>query len=257
MRYIDRRFLLPVAAATAWAQQQTPEAAEAEAALRTRAEEFFKLQVDKKYRQAESMVAEDTKDLYYDNGKFNIKNFTVQKIELQDDNTRARVTGKARVTMVVQGASPIDLDAPSVTTWKMENGAWMYYVDQSQAVMTPFGRFKPGVKAPSEPGLITSKLPDIATLQNAVKADRDAVTLTQDAPRQSVVITNSLPGGVDLALSGDHLEGISVKIARKHLEAGENTSVEFSETGGTPGSQSVTIVVSPLNTLLNIQVTRK
>ena len=60
MRYIDRRFLFPVAAATAWAQQPSPATAEAEAALRARAEQFFQLQVDKKYRPAEAMVAEDT-----------------------------------------------------------------------------------------------------------------------------------------------------------------------------------------------------
>src|SRR5271154_6051875 len=103
MRYIDRRFLFPVAAVTAWAQQPSPAAAEAEAALRARAEQFFQLQVNKKYRPAEAMVADDTKDLYYDGSKFNIDNFSIQKIELLDDNTRAKVTIKTKVTRIAPG----------------------------------------------------------------------------------------------------------------------------------------------------------
>src|SRR5580704_7107848 len=101
MRYIDRRFLFPVAAATAWAQQPSPAAAEAEAALRARAEQFFQLQVDKKYRPAEAMVADDTKDLYYNGKKFNITSFSIEKIEMLDDNAHARLTIKAKVKRAV------------------------------------------------------------------------------------------------------------------------------------------------------------
>ena len=38
-------------------------------------EQFLQLEVDKKYRQAETFVAEDTKDYYYDNGKPEINAF--------------------------------------------------------------------------------------------------------------------------------------------------------------------------------------
>src|SRR3954463_4961584 len=101
MRYIDRRFLLPIAAATtAWAQQ-SPEAAQAEAELRARVDQFFQLQVDKKFRQAESMVADDSKDAYYDGNKYNIKGFKIDRIELLDGNTKAKVTIKGGVTLVM------------------------------------------------------------------------------------------------------------------------------------------------------------
>src|SRR4051794_20209879 len=102
MRYIDRRFLLPIAAVTTvWAQQQSPEAAQAEAELRARVDQFFQLQVDKKFRQAESLVADDSKDAYYDGNKYNIKGFKIDTIQLLDDNTRAKVTIKGRVTFVM------------------------------------------------------------------------------------------------------------------------------------------------------------
>ena len=47
-------------AITAWAQQTNPAASKAEKALRARAQQFFQLEVDKKYRQAEAFVAVET-----------------------------------------------------------------------------------------------------------------------------------------------------------------------------------------------------
>jgi len=82
-------FFFPAVAITAWAQQTNPAAAKAEKALRARVEQFFQLQVDKKFRQVEPMVAADSKDLYYNASKPDLKAFEVQKVELLDHNTRA------------------------------------------------------------------------------------------------------------------------------------------------------------------------
>ena len=81
---MDRKLLLPVVAVTAWAQQANPAAVEAEKAVRARAQEFFDLQVGKKYRQGEAMVAEDSKDDYYNGDKYSFKSFTIQRVELSD-----------------------------------------------------------------------------------------------------------------------------------------------------------------------------
>ena len=62
---MDRRLLFPAVADTAWAQQSSPEAVAAEKALRERVQQFYQLQQDKKYRDAEAIVADDTKDSYY------------------------------------------------------------------------------------------------------------------------------------------------------------------------------------------------
>src|SRR5580692_1418161 len=101
MKHIDRRFLFPVAAVTAWAQQPSPAVAEVEAALRARVEQYYQLQVDKKFRQAEAMVAEDSKDDYYNRAKQDIKSFSIQQIEFRRDNSRARVTLKAKLVVRV------------------------------------------------------------------------------------------------------------------------------------------------------------
>jgi hypothetical protein len=258
MRYIDRRFLLPVAAATVWAQQPSPAAAEAEAALRARVEQFFQFQVDKKYRQAEALVAQDTKDAYYDGNKFNIKGFKISRIDLLEGNTRAKVTILGRVTFAMPAAGTVDIDAPSTTLWKLENVQWVYYVDPEAALQTPFGKINSQpAKGASPSSAMPGRAPDVATLLNQVKAAPASVVLTSESPRQSVTISNELPGDVDLELSGDHLEGFTVEIQNKHLKAGEKTLIQFTANDAGPWSRVVRILVAPLNTELDIQVTRK
>jgi hypothetical protein len=254
MRYIDRRFLIPVAAATAWAQQPSPAAAEAEAALRARAEQFFQLQVDKKFRQAEALVAEDTKDAYYNGNKFNIKSFTLQTTELLDNNTRARVTVKTKVTRIVAGFPPMDFDAPATTLWKLENGQWVWYIDQGAAVRSPFGTLQAGKGTGSPSSLNIGRAPDLSTLRSSVKIDRNSVELIPDGPVQTVAVSNELPGGVDLELRPDRITGLSVQLGKKHLEAGEKTTIYFRASTGGEGAGIVRLMVSPIVVQLDIRV---
>jgi len=262
MRYIDRRFLLPVAAATAFAQQQSPEAATAEAALRTRAEQFFQLQVDKKFRQAESMVADDTKDAYYNGNKFNIKSFKIQRIELSEENTHARVTILAKVTILSAGIPPMDFDAPDTTLWKLENGEWVWYVDPRQSVQTPFGTITPGAGTPGNlPLPRPQNAPTAAALLNAVKLDHDTVELMADGPSGSVAVINGFSGAVDVEvepeLSALPIPGLTWKLDRKHLESGQKATIELKAAGEGKRNGIVHVLVSPTAAQLDIRINVK
>jgi hypothetical protein len=256
MRYIDRRFLFPVVAATAWAQQPSPAAAEAEATLRARVEEFFQLQVDKKYRPAEALVGDDTKDLYYNGNKFNIDSFSIQKIELLDDNTRSKVTIKTKVRRAVPGMGIVDFDAPATTLWKLENGQWVYYIDQAAALETPFGRVEAqkGNGAPSPTTAMANKLANLSELRNLVKVDRNSVDLSLNGPPQTVTVSNELPGGVDLELQVGKIAGLSAELEKKHIEAGEKTVIRFRATGKDTGGGTVHLIVSPIAAQVDIRV---
>src|SRR5215471_9362592 len=135
---MDRRFVFPAVALTAWAQT-SPGAAEAEKALRDRAQQFYQLQADKKYRQAEAMVADDTKDDYYASRKPDIKGFTIDKVELAPDLKTAKVIVKAKVTVMMPGAGATTFDLPTPTEWKFEDGEWRWYISQAARAATPFG----------------------------------------------------------------------------------------------------------------------
>jgi len=139
---MDRWLLFPVVAATLWAQEAAPAAADAEKALRARVDQFYTLQVQKKFRQAEAFVAEDTKDFYYNSHKSDLLGFSVTKVELLDNNTKAKITVNAKATMMIMGAGRLPFESPAVTLWKIENGAWVWYIDQEEAKQSPFGQMR-------------------------------------------------------------------------------------------------------------------
>jgi hypothetical protein len=254
MKYIDRRFLFPVAAVTAWAQQPSPAAAEAEAALRTRVEQFYKLQVDKKFRQAESMVAEDSKDDYYNRAKQVINGFSIQQIELLDNNSRARVTIKGKIVLRASliGAQEFEMSLP--TSWKVENGQWVWYIDRELSGRTPFGRMTPPADtAKSAPALSSSGI-NPATLINPVTLDSTSVTLNASNPVQTVTVTNHLPGPIALEWSELALPGISVEVDKSDLKAGEKSVILFRLTGEAKSSGVLRLLVSPMKQVFEIQV---
>jgi hypothetical protein len=172
-------------------------------------------------------------------------------MELTDDYTRAKVTIKAKVTRAVPGFGFLDFDAPATTLWKVENGEWMYYIDQSATLDTPFGPVKEQKgNGPPPP----RKLPDLSSFQNLVKLDRTAVELAPDGPAQTVTVSNDLPGGVDLELQSGKIAGLSAQLEKKHLEAGEKTVIRFRSTGAEKGAGVVHVVVAPFGTQLDITV---
>jgi len=255
MRYIDRRFLFPVAAATAWAQQPSPAVAEAEAALRARVEQYYKLQVEKKYREAEAMVAEDSKDDYYNRAKQNIEGFSIQQIELLDNNSRARVTIKGKVTLRAAFLGAQQFEMPLLTSWKIENGQWVWWVDPETRGQTPFGTMKPtertasGAPIPPPPAAI-----DVKTLMNSVTLDKASVTLNASHPENTVTLTNHLPGSITLELTKPPLADVSIELEKSDVKAGETSVIRFRLTGQAKSSGVVHLLASPLNEVFEIQV---
>jgi hypothetical protein len=255
MKYMDRRFLFPVAAVTAWAQQPSPAAAEAEAALRARVGQFYKLQVDKKFRQAEAMIADDSKDDYYNRAKQNINGVSIQQIELLDNNTRAKVTVKAKVTLRAALIGAQEFELPLLTSWKVEDGQWVWYVDRETAGPTPFGKVNltPADAAKGTPPPPPAAM-DVKTLKSQVTLDRSFVTLDASHREQTLTFTNHLPGPITLELTKPQLADVSVELEKSEVKGGETSEIRFRLTGPAKSSGVVSVLASPLNKTFEIQV---
>ncbi len=256
MRYIDRRFLFPVVAASAWAQQQSPEAAAAEAAVRARAQRFFDLQVAKKYRQGEAMVAEESKDAYYNGAKFNIDSFTITKVQMAEGNAAADVTIKAKVTLLVPAVGQtVHTEVAQPTHWKLENGEWVYFIDPADALKTPFGELNPqaGAGKPAA-GDGTFAKPDLAAMMRAVQVDRNSVEM-KPGENQTVKVSNFLPGPVDINVENFSLPGVNASLDKHHLNQGETASLRIVASDSASGSVTTVIDVSPLGTQLPVKIT--
>jgi hypothetical protein len=256
MRLMDRRLIFFAIALTAAAQEPTPDPTAAESALRARVQQFFDLQVAKKYRAAEPFVASDSQDTYYNGDRYNIRGFSIQGVEMLDNNRQAKVTIKAKVSFVAPGVPPMELEAPIASLWKVENGQWVWFVDQAAGVQTPFGVIKPSAGNGASPTSIApGTVPDASTLQRSVTIDKTAITLSRDTSPQTATIFNQLPGPVDLALSSDMIAGVTTELEKNSLLPGEKTLIRFRATGEGKGTGTVHVMVSPIATQLDIRVT--
>jgi hypothetical protein len=249
--------LFPVATVAAvWAQQPAdPAIAQAEAALRARVDQFYQLQVDKKFRQAESLVAEDSKDDYYNRPKQDIKAFSIQQVDLLDNNTRARVTIKGKVVMRAALIGAQEFDVALVTSWKVENGQWAWYIDPETKGMTPFGRMVlPKDKSTGATVAPTPAMIDPAKVADLVTLDNSSVTLNASSPAQTIMVTNNLPGPITLELSNPQPNSVSIEVEKSTLKAGEKSAITFRRMGETKSSGVVRLVASPVNKVFAIQV---
>ena len=89
--------------------------ADVDQALRARITEFFDLHVKGDFRHAESLVAEDTKDFFYNGNKPRYLSFEIVKIKYNDDFTQAQVTVMAEqyIRFPGFGGNPMKVPTPS------------------------------------------------------------------------------------------------------------------------------------------------
>jgi hypothetical protein len=249
---MDRRLLFPAIAVTALAQQVSPATAEAEKAVRARAEKFLQLEQEKNFRAAWALVAEDTQDYFFNTGRPEIQSFTVDGVELSDNDTRARVRFRIKRTIPIPGTGGQAFELGGVSTWKFENGDWFWYVDQT-VVETPFGKIPinkaAGGATPSMPGI-----PDLATLKNQVSIDKNTVILSEGSPVQTVAISNHMPGPVTIEIEATKIDGLVVEVDNKQLASQKVATVSFHAKPGTKPAGTVGVDVQPLGQHFDITV---
>src|ERR1700679_330037 len=72
-------------------------------ALRARITEFFHYHVTGEHRKAEELVAEDTKDYFYDGNKPRYLSFEIGKIEYSDGYTKAKAMVVVKMPVMLPG----------------------------------------------------------------------------------------------------------------------------------------------------------
>ena len=174
--------------------------------------QFYDLQVQGQYRKSEAFIAEDTKDWFYTISKPRYKSFQVDHIEYNDDFTQAKAMVWVERYFNAPGFPP-DMAVRGLTpsTWKLENGLWVWYEDQSAPIRLPWGDITPApdAKAADGPAAPPAMPPGIsggpanlaALIGNKVKADQTSVTLKSGGSAQ-VTFANSALGPMTLRVDG-------------------------------------------------------
>ncbi len=225
------RSLVFVLGAAALIAQETPNLfnsapPDVEKALRERVAGFYQSYVDGKFRQAEQFVAEDTKDLFYNQEKAKIGGFEIVKINWDDSFKKASVVTTVQTTIQMRGQN-IPAAAPMATRWKLENGKWCYYVDLVLGKETPVGRMTPGPG--NRPGMkIDEMLKNPNLILNQVKANKDKFLLRSwEKSADTIVITNGMQGSITIGFQTESIPGLTYKLEKKELGPGETARIEM------------------------------
>jgi len=225
-------------------------------ALRERVTEFFDLHVKGEFRRAESLVAEDTKDFFYNGNKPRYLSFEIQHIKYNDDFTKAQVIVLCELYINAPGFPRTPMKVPIPSNWKLENGKWCWYVDQEQLHNTPFGRMWSDPKASSS-GPAPAPPPMIGTTEQfyaLFKADKDSVTMAPGDTAQ-VTISNGSPGPMTVEVEGK-LAGVETKVDQPQVKSGDKAVLTLRAAEGAK-SGTLKLRIGPIGKIITIAVSVK
>jgi hypothetical protein len=224
-------------------------------ALRARITEFYQDHVEGKFRQAEALVAEDTKDYYYSASKTKYLSFEIRKIDYSEGFTRAKALIMCEQYIMLPEFSNKPLKVPIPSTWKLVDGQWYWYVDQDALRQTPFGKMTAGPYSKGATPTLPPSIPNLEQMEKLfsqqVKVDKTSVTLKPGESEQ-VTITNGAQGPITIELMGK-IPGVDVKLDQMNIAPGGKAVVTLrAGDGAKPGVLS--LMVEQTNQVFSIQV---
>jgi len=225
-------FLLPFCVC---AQEKPAPAPELDKALHERAGQFIQYTIDRNYKRAYELVAEETKDWYLSSGKPQYNSFHIEDIEYSKDFQEATV--KSKVTRELEMNKQVRTTEFTISDlWKMEDGKWMWYHDPN-VLMTPFGEIKidrSKLAANAGPAPIPSDVSPEAAAAAASNLNVQASVSKREvsfaggkAASDEFVFHNGLKGVVTLVadIVGDY-RSFSVEPRRVQLESGKEVTFQ-------------------------------
>jgi hypothetical protein len=225
--------------------------------LRANVAKFFQAHVDGKFRQAEDVIAEDSKDAFYNMEKRRYFGFEIIKIKYSDDYTKATVV----TTLDMEWRSPrigvMRVKPPLSSLWRLENDKWVWYVVESKDWDTPWGKMQPG---PDQQKSIMSAFQgvNVSDVLKQVAIDRTEIRLRgYEASEGQAVIENNMPGQVRLRLDAPTYAGLEVTLDKTELAAGQTARVftKFSpETTEPKPTTRVSIHVEPTGRVFYLDI---
>jgi len=256
---------LVLAITALWAQtaaQKGPEPPpDVDKALRARVTEFCELHKQGKFRQAEQMVADDTKDYFYNSGKPHYVSYEIQSITYNQDFTKATAMVICEHYLAALGFQGKTVKMLTPFNWKIENGQWMWYVDQNTMLVTSFGKMSPVPRTgepaapPPPPGTPPPALPMIPATADQffalIKADKTALSLKPGASDQ-VIVSNGTPGIIGLEIE-QQVPGVEAKLDAVFYPAG-GKAVLTVHAGQQSTSGVIALRVKPIGPRISIKI---
>jgi hypothetical protein len=215
-----------------------------DSALRERVAKFFQAHVEGKFRLAEEVVAEDSKDFFYNAEKKQYLSFEIVRINYSENFTKATVVTNVEVDWRSPRIGVMRVKPPMTSLWRVDNGSWYWYVVPQKDWDTPFGKMNPGPDNPDRLKQLFTGV-DVATVTKHVRIDRSELRLSGYQPSGGeATIKNALPGEVRLRLEAPPREGLQITLDKTTLKTGESAklSVQYNPPNPDPKPAGVVLV---------------
>lgn len=207
-------------------------------ALRARVKAFYQAYIEKKFRIAYEMVAEDSKETFLAGGKPNIEACEITKIEYSENFTKGDVLVGCKGLFSFHGQM-MNVTFPLSSKWVMTDSQWWWSAVPPKGRETPWGFWgeKEGEGDPKTPASGTGTAPARPSVPvdpqavarqilTSVKVDKTDVLLHgYETSRDEVHITNGMPGPVTFKVDKIVMPGLIIKPLTKELNAGEQATI--------------------------------
>lgn len=230
-------------------------------ALRARVKFFYQAHVDGKFRLADTVVHEDSKDAFFVAEKDRYRGFDILKINYSDNFTKATVVVAVDSDFFLPGFGKTPVTIPLTSTWKYDKGQWWWYVKPpgKEGVKTPFGAMKPGPAR--EKAAVYDRLQHMPTREEIaakVKVSKTRVQLSSVEPgKDEVEVFNGMPGPISLRLQFNGFAGFEAKLEKRDLTGGEKTKIILRcnpKNRRPKQTLTVKLIVEPINYVIPIRV---
>ena len=223
--------------------------------LRARIKEFYQAHVDGKPRAAEKLVADDTKDFYYQANKPKYFSFEIARIDYSEEFTKAKAIILCEQVLLAPGFAGKPVKVPTPSYWKLVDGQWFWYVDLAVINRTPFGTIKPAEGgAPSVPNIPTEA--EAVALLAKVKAEPSGIQL-EAGKTATVELHNAAAGVVMLSFFGELPSGVDAIFDQVELTSGARTHLRVRAAEGARPQGTIRVRISPTNQIIPIQISSK
>ena len=162
--------------------------------LRERASQFLQYTIDRGYRKAYELVAEETRDWYLSSGKPQYTKFHIEAVEYSKDHKLATVKSKVTRVLAMNGRE-ISTELVVEDRWKFVGGRWMWWHDPN-VLVTPFGE----VKIDRSKGVAVSDDKSMPRDMSPEAASKAAEGLNLDATtdKKELVFEEGRPGDLEI-----------------------------------------------------------
>lgn len=198
-----------------------------EEALRQRVANFYQSLVDKRFRDAEDMMLQESRAIFYEMQKTKYEGFRIEEIKYNDDYSEAEVLVALDYLFVSPRVGRMNQVLPAWGNWKYQDGQWWFYYKKVTSRDSPFGgKWTPGPYPEAGEQFQTRKDMTVEQLTAAVKLSKREFQLSGDAAAEdSVTITNGLGSDVEVDLTVGTVGDTSITLDKRVIKPGQTATM--------------------------------